>query len=190
MRTIIGITGASGAILGVEFAKRLPGEKYVVFSKWGQMVLKEETGLSPADLGPHVDGIFSDADLANPLASGSNPYDAVVIVPCSVTTLGKIASGIGDTLLTRTAYVAMKERRRLVLALRETPLATVSLKQAYELSQDGVIIMPTCPPFYMEPKTLQDAIDGFVDKLLGVLGCAAAEGYKTHRLDTVSGTGA
>src|SRR5262245_44005253 len=106
-RYLIGMTGASGAIYGVDLVKRCPGEKYLVMSDWARQVLGSETGLKPSDLEPHVKKIFPDRDLAAPFASGSVRYDAFVVIPCSVSTLARIAVGIADTLITRAAAVAL-----------------------------------------------------------------------------------
>src|SRR5438552_4831474 len=137
------MTGASGAIHGVDFVKRCPGEKYLVLSDWARQVLQTEAGLKPSDLEPHVRRVYPDADLSAPFSSGSNRFDAFVIVPCSVSTLARIAAGIGDTLITRAAHVALKERIRLVLCVRETPFTSIVLENALRLSQEGAVIMPT-----------------------------------------------
>ena len=108
MRVIVGMTGASGSIFGVDFLRRCPGEKFLILTKWGRYVLKEETGLTEHHLAEHVKKSFSDEDLSAPFSSGSNPFDALVILPCSASTMAKIACGIADTLLTRTAAVALK----------------------------------------------------------------------------------
>src|SRR5512143_2298065 len=126
-RYLIGMTGASGSIYGVDFVRRCPGEKYLVLSDWARQVLASETGLKPSDLEPHVKKVFSDSDLAAPFSSGSNRYDAFVVVPCTVSTLSRVAVGIADSLITRAAAVALKERMRLVLCVRETPLSTIAL---------------------------------------------------------------
>jgi 4-hydroxy-3-polyprenylbenzoate decarboxylase len=97
--------------------------------------------------------------------------------------LGKIASGIGDTLITRTAHVALKERYKLVLCVRETPLSTITLEQCAKLSRDGVIIMPISPPMYFVPKTADEYIDAFVDKVLGVVGVRPSRGWKAEELE-------
>ena len=110
MRIVIGITGSSGAVYAREFIKQCDADKYLVVSKWGKVLLKDELGISVKELLPDVKREFSDDDLSAPIASGSNDIDAVVILPCSASTLGKIASGIGDTLITRTAQVALKEQ--------------------------------------------------------------------------------
>lgn len=183
MRVIIGMTGASGAIFGVEFLRRCQAEKFLILTKWGRMVLKEETGLTEHHLAEHVKRSFSDDDLSAPFSSGSNPFDALVILPCSVSTMAKIACGIGDTLLTRTAQVALKERRRLIIGLRETPLSTIALEQAYTLSQAGAIVMPISPPFYHRPQTIDEMVGQFTDKVLSLLGVEPALAWKSENLE-------
>src|SRR5512135_1359969 len=125
MRIAIGITGSSGAVYALDFLRRCQETKYLIVSAWGKVLLRDELGMSDKDLRPHVKTVFSDDDLTAPLASGSNHLDAFVILPASTSTVGKIASGIGDTLITRTAQVALKERHRLILCVRETPLSTI-----------------------------------------------------------------
>ena len=183
MRIVIGMTGASGSIFGVEFLRRCPGEKYLILTKWGRYVLKEETGLTEHHLAEHVKRSFSDEDLAAPFSSGSTPFDALVIMPCSVSTMGKIASGIADTLLTRTASVALKERRTLIIGLRETPLSAIHLEQAYKLSQAGAIVMPISPPFYHHPNTIDEMVGQFTGKVLSLLGVETALAWKPEALE-------
>lgn len=183
LRIVVGITGSSGAVYAVEFLKQCPGEKFLIISKWGKVLLKEELRLGDKDLQPYVKRQFSDDDLTAPLASGSNRFDACVIIPCSTSTIGKIASGVGDTLITRTAQVALKERYRLVLCVRETPLSTVSLEQCASLSRDGVIIMPIAPPLYFVPTTVEEYVKGFVDKVLGVIGVRSSKGWRAEELE-------
>ena len=182
-RYLIGMTGASGAAFGVDFVRRCPGEKFLVLSDWARHVLQSETGLKPSDLEPHVKKMFQDSDLAAPFASGSNRYDAFVIVPCSVSTLAKITVGIADTLITRAAAVALKERMRMVLCVRETPLSTIALGNAHTLSREGVVIMPVSPPWYRNPKSAADVVAGFTDKLLGMIGESAGEGWREDELE-------
>jgi 4-hydroxy-3-polyprenylbenzoate decarboxylase len=183
MRIVIAITGSSGAIYAREFIKRCDAEKFLVVSKWGKVLLKDELGISVKELLPDVKKEFSDDDLTAPIASGSNDIDAVVILPCSTSTLGKIASGIGDTLITRTAQVALKERFKLVICVRETPLSTVTLEQCARLSRDGVIIMPISPPMYYAPKSVDEFVSAFVDKVLGVLGIRTSKGWRAEELE-------
>ena len=183
MRVVIGITGASGAMFGVDFVRRCPGEKFLILTKWGRYVLKEETGLTEHHLAEHVKHSFADEDLSAPFASGSTPFEALVILPCSVSTMAKIACGLGDTLLTRAAGVALKERRKLIIGLRETPLSTIHLEQAHRLSQAGAIIMPLSPPFYHHPKTLDDLAEHFSAKVLSLLGVETALAWKPEALE-------
>ena len=183
MRIVVGMTGASGGIFGVEFLRRCPGEKYLILTKWGRYVLKEETGLTEHHLAEHVKKSFSDDDMTAPFASGLPPFEALVVVPCSISTMAKIACGLGDTLLGRVAQVAMKERRKIVLALRESPLSTLALEQAHKLSQLGVVIMPISPPFYHRPQTIEEMVGQFTDKLLGELGLETTYAWKAEALE-------
>ncbi len=183
MRTIVALTGASGVVYGVDFLRRCPGEKFLVASKWGKRVLHEELGLKVEELNPWVKRIYSDSDLAAPFSSGSNGFDSLVVVPCTVSTLAKIANGIGDTLITRIAQVALKERKRLILALRETPLSSVSLENALKLSKEGVIIAPISPPHYLNPTSIEDLVRGYVDKLLSLIGVENRKGWRYEELE-------
>ena len=183
MRTVIGMTGASGAVFGVDFLRRCPGEKFLILTKWGRYVLKEETGLTEHHLAEHAKRSFSDDDLAAPFSSGSTPFDALVILPCSVSTMAKIACGLADTLLTRAAGVALKERRRLIVCLRETPLSTIHLEQAHKLSQAGAIVMPIAPPFYHKPQTIDEMVEQFNAKVLSLLGFETALAWKPEALE-------
>jgi 4-hydroxy-3-polyprenylbenzoate decarboxylase len=183
MRIVIGITGSSGALYAREFIKRCDADKFLVVSKWGRVLLKDELGISVKELLPDVKKEFSDDDLSAPIASGSNEIDAVVILPCSTSTLGKIASGLGDTLITRAAQVALKERFRLVLCIRETPLSTISLEQCAKLSRDGAIIMPISPPMYHVPKSVDEFIQAYVDKVLAAVGIRHSKGWRAEEFE-------
>jgi 4-hydroxy-3-polyprenylbenzoate decarboxylase len=167
----------------VEFLRRCTAEKYLILTKWGRYVLKEETGLTEHHLAEHVKKTFQDEDMTAPFASGLPPFDALVVVPCSLSTMARIAGGLGDTLLGRVAQVAMKERRKIILALRESPLSTLALEQAHKLSHLGVLIMPIAPPFYHRPKTLEDLVEHFTDKLLGELGLETTYAWKPEALE-------
>jgi len=183
MRTIIGITGASGVTYGVDFLRRCPDEKYLIISKWGKRVLHEELGLKVEEISHWAKKMFDDWDLAAPFSSGSNHFDSLVIMPCSVSTLGKIANGIADTLITRAAQVALKEKRKLVIALRETPLSSIALENALKLSREGVIIMPISPPHYIEFNNVDDLVQGYVNKVLSVVGAGDFDGWMHEELD-------
>ncbi len=178
----MGITGASGAVYGVDFLRRCEGDRYLVASKWGRAVLNEEMGVNVEELGQWAKKTFSDSDLASPFSSGSNHFDSMVIVPCSVSTLAKIANGIADTLITRIAQVALKEKRKLVVAIRETPLSTVALENAAKLSGYGAIIMPISPPHYSGARTASELVGGFVDKLLSVSSGTEIDGWRSGDL--------
>ena len=183
MKIAVGITGSSGAIYAVDFLKRCPADKFLIVSKWGKALLKDEMNLNEKDLHPYVKRQFQNDDLTAPLASGSNRFDAFVILPCSTSTLGKIASGIGDTLITRTAQVALKERYRLILCIRETPLSAIILEQSAHLSRAGAIIMPISPPMYFVPKTVDEYVGAFTQKLLGTLGIGEHRGWRAAELE-------
>ncbi|MCI0482654.1 MAG: UbiX family flavin prenyltransferase, partial [Candidatus Dadabacteria bacterium] len=135
------------------------------------------------ELRPWVRDIYNDSDLAAPFSSGSNHFDSLVIIPCSISTLAKIANGIADTLITRIAQVALKERRRLVIALRETPLSSIALENALKLSREGAVIMPISPPHYLKVNTVNELIEGYVDKVLNIIGVGAGNGWKHEELD-------
>ncbi len=182
-RYLVAMTGASGIVHGVDFVKRCPGEKFLVLSDWARHVLLDETGLKPGDLEPHVKRVLRDDDLAAPFSSGGNRYDAMVVVPCSVSTLAKIASGIADTLITRAAAVALKERMRLVLCVRETPLSTIALENMARVSRDGAVVMPISPPWYRKPASLDALVSGFTDKVLALLGEPAGPGWREDLLE-------
>lgn len=183
MKIVVGITGSSGAMYALDFLKKSTSEKFLVTSKWGKVLLKDELNMSEDDLKPYIKRQFDNKDLSAPIASGSNHLDAFVIIPCSTSTLGKIASGIGDSLIARTAQVCLKERRRLIICVRETPLSTLSLEQCAQLSAYGAVIMPISPPMYFVPKTVEEYVASFTDKLLGVLGERTEKGWRSSELE-------
>jgi flavin prenyltransferase len=183
MKFVLGITGSSGAVYALDFLKKCPGNKYLVVSKWGKVLLHDELKLSEKDLHPHVTGSFSDDDLTAPMASGSNRFDAFVILPASTSTVGKIASGIGDTLITRTAQVCLKERYKLIICIRETPLSTLTLEHCARLSGYGACIMPISPPLYFVPETVDEYVGAFTDKVLGQIGVPAAKGWRAEEFE-------
>jgi len=183
MRLLVGVTGASGSIFAVEFLRRCSAEEtYVVVSRWGRSVLHQETGLTADTLSTFAKKIFSNDDMNSPFASGSNAFDAMVILPCSVSTLGKIAHGISDNLLTRCAEVALKERRKLILCVRETPWSTIDCRNALTLSEAGAIVMPLSPPFYQKPSALPELVGFFVERVRGVLGLPVEAGWRAGEL--------
>jgi len=183
LKIVVGITGSSGSIFAGEFIKKTEADKVLIIRKWGKVVLLDEKGESENSLRPYVKNIFKDSDLTAPTASGSNYFDAFVIIPASTSTIGKIASGIGDTLITRTAQVCLKERYKMILCVRETPLATNTLEQLAFLSREGVIVMAISPPMYFVPKTVDEYINAFVNKLQSVLGIRRTGGWRAEEFE-------
>lgn len=183
LRVAIGVTGASGAIFALDFARRCPGHKYLVASKWARAILQAELGEREEVFDPFVQARFADTDLAAPLASGSNPVDAFVIVPCSISTACKIAAGIGDTLITRTAQVTLKEKRRLVVAIRETPLSGIALEALARLSREGAVVFPLSPPWYGNPSSLEELVHATTDRLLAQIGIETPGGWRGDELE-------
>lgn len=184
MTIVLGITGASGGAYALDFLERCSAPVLTLISHWGERVLEEEIG-GLARVRELSHRLWRDDDLEAPVASGSNPFEVMVVLPCTVSTLGKIAAGIGDTLVTRTAAVALKEGRRLILCLRETPLSAVALENALKLSRLGVVILPACPPFYGRPESAADLVRAYVDKVLRAAGRAAdaGPGWRSEELE-------
>ncbi len=182
MKIVVGITGSSGAIYALDFLKKCEAEKFLIVSQWGKVLLRDELKLGEKDLKPYVNAVFSDDDLTAPTASGSNFFDAFVIVPASTSTIGKIASGLGDTLITRTAQVCLKERYRLIICVRETPMSTLTLEQCARLSGYGAVIMPISPPMYFLPDSVEGVVGAFTDRLLGQLGMRTGKGWRGKEL--------
>jgi len=172
MRIIVGITGASGAIYAVKLIEVLgkDHEVFLIVSEIGEKILEMETGYTVDKLSKFVKSIWRNNDLFAPPASGSFKFDALIICPCSLTTLSKIAYGIADNLITRTATVALKEGRKIILVPRETPLDAVHLEAMTKLAKIGVIILPACPAFWHKPKSLNDIVNYIVGKILDQLG--------------------
>ncbi|MBM2840553.1 MAG: 3-octaprenyl-4-hydroxybenzoate carboxy-lyase [Bacteroidetes bacterium] len=182
MKIVVGITGSSGAVYALDFLKKCEADKYLIVSSWGKVLLHDELNMGEKDLKPFVKRSFSDDDLTAPMASGSNHFDAFVIIPASTSTIGKIASGLGDTLITRTAQVCLKERYKLIICVRETPMSTLSLEQCAKLSSYGAVIMPISPPLYFVPKSVDEYIGAFTDKVLGQLGIRSGKGWRAEEL--------
>ena len=172
-RLIVGITGASGVVYGARLLtllKNLPVETHLVISRSAEMTLALETDLKPADLRARADVAHAIGDIAAPISSGSFQTLGMIIAPCSIRSMSEIASGVTTTLLTRAADVVLKERRRLVLAVRETPLHTGHLRTMTALSEMGAVIAPPVPAFYAKPQTLDEMIDHSLGRLLDLFG--------------------
>ena len=172
-RLVVGITGATGTILGVRLLQALRGtgvETHLVVSRWGARTLLHETPYSLAEVRRLATRSYPENDQGAAVSSGSFLTEGMVIVPCSVRTLAAVAHGHGENLLQRAADVVLKERRRLVLAVRETPLNDVHLENMLKLSRMGAVIAPPLPAFYTRPKTLDDVVDHTVARLLDLFG--------------------
>ncbi len=172
-RIVIGLTGASGLPYGIRLLEalgKLPVEVHLVTSDSARLVHRHEGDGEWERVLGLADEEYKNNDMAAAVASGSFKTLGMAIVPCSMTTLGKIASGIGDNLITRAAACQLKERRKLVLVPRETPLSTIHLENMTRLSQAGAIIAPVSPAFYTKPKTLEDNLDFMAGRVLDLFG--------------------
>lgn len=173
-KIVVGITGASGGIYGLrllEILQQIPDiEVHVVISEHGWQVLEYECGTTPETLQPFNCIIHDVKNIGASIASGSFQTEAMVVVPCSMRTIGNIANGIADNLLSRTADVMLKEGRKLIVVPRETPLSAIHLENMLKLARLGVRIVPACPGFYHRPQDLQSVIDMMVGKICDSLG--------------------
>ncbi len=168
-RIIVGMTGATGAIFGIrvlEALKEAKVERHLVASKWARQTIEHETTRSYDDVCALADVVYSPGDMGAAISSGTYETEGMIIAPCSVRSLAAIAHGHGDTLVHRAADVVLKERRKLVLVVRETPLNDIHLENMLRLSRMGVTILPPMLAFYFHPKSLDDVIDHVVARIL------------------------
>ena len=175
-RLIVGISGASGVRYGVrllEVLRELPVESHLVLSKAAELTLAYETDLKIAEVTGLADVVHPVGDVGAAISSGSFQTLGMVVAPCSVRSLSEIATGVTSNLLTRAADVVLKERRRLVLMLRETPLHTGHLRSMLAVSEMGAIIAPPVPGFYAKPESLDDMVDHTVGRVLDLFGLDA-----------------
>lgn len=173
MRLIVGISGGSGSIYGIRFLEVLRGldiESHLVITKWGGITITYETDLKLDGVRRLASFSYSDDDLAARISSGSFLNDGMIIIPCSMKTIGGILSGNADSLLTRAADVTLKEARRLVLVPRETPLNKIHLRNLLSVAEAGAIVMPPMPAFYHNPKSIDEVVDHIVGKALDLFG--------------------
>jgi 4-hydroxy-3-polyprenylbenzoate decarboxylase len=172
-RLVVGISGASGAIYGIrmlELLKKTDIETHLVMSKSAEMTIVYETDYKPKDIRALATVNHPMADIGASISSGSFPTMGMVVVPCSIRTMSEIATGVTSTLLSRAADVVLKEKRRLVLAVRETPLHGGHLRTMATLADIGAIVAPIVPAFYNKPKTVDDIINHTVGRLLDLFG--------------------
>lgn len=170
-RLIVGVTGASGAPLAVELLRELREhhpevETHLVVTRSGELTLEQETGLTLAELRKLADLSYDNDSIGAAIASGNFKTMGMIVVPCSMKTVAGIVTGYSDNLLLRAADVCLKERRKLVLAARESPLSTVHLRNLYEASRLGAVVLPPMPAYYNHPKTIGDVTRQTVLRLL------------------------
>lgn len=185
-RIIIALTGATGSILGIKTLitlRQLNVETHLIISKWAEATIKYETDYTVANVRALADHVYNVHDMAAPISSGSFRVDGMAVVPCSVKTLAAISSGFCDDLISRAADVMLKERWRLVLAVRETPLSAVHLQNMTAVTQAGAVIFPPVPAFYIRPSSIEDLVDHSVGRMLDLFDLDTAglerwEGWK------------
>ena len=174
-RLIVGVSGASGATYGLRMldaCRDLGVESHLILSKAAALTLAQETGLTVADAQARADISYRPGDVGAAVASGSFPTLGMVVAPCSVRTMSEIATGVTASLLTRAADVTLKERRPLVLMVRETPLHLGHLRSMVQLAEMGAVIAPPMPAFYARPQSLAEMIDQSVGRVLDLFGLA------------------
>lgn len=172
-RLVVGISGATGIAYGVQvlrFARAAGIETHLVVTAAAQQTREHETDLSVRDLRDLADVAYKPADVGAAIASGSFRTDGMIVAPCSVRTLAAIAHGLGDNALTRAADVTLKERRRLVLLVRETPLTLAHLRAMTAVTEMGGVVMPPVPAFYLRPRSVDDIVDHTVARAFDLFG--------------------
>jgi flavin prenyltransferase len=172
-RLIVGISGASGTIYGVrllEMLRKTDIETHLVMSKSAEMTLAYETDLKPKDVRTLASVYYPVADIGAAISSGSFPTMGMIVAPCSIRTMSEIATGVTSSLLSRAADVVLKEKRRLVLALRETPLHSGHLRNMAALADIGAVIAPIVPAFYNRPRSVDDIVNHTCGRLLDLFG--------------------
>ena len=176
-RVVVGITGATGAVYAVRLLERLRAagrETHLVVSPAGVLNAYHELGLNRTALEALADAAYAPGDVGAAIASGSFATDAMVVVPCSMKTLAAVALGLSDNLLARAADVTLKERRRLVLMVRETPFNLAHLRNMTAVTEMGGVIFPPLPAFYHRPQSIDDLVNDTVERVLSMLGVSGA----------------
>ena len=173
MKIILAITGASGSIYAFEFLKLMQDidvEVHGIISKAGRLVMQHELGLTPDDLGDYVKNWYGIDDFTAPMSSGSSRFDSMVVLPCTMGSLGAIANGLSRNLIHRAADVMLKEARPLLLAVRETPFNRVHLQNMLKVQEAGAIVCPPMPSFYHHPENLTEMAGFFANRVGDLLG--------------------
>ena len=172
-RLIVGLTGATGAILGIRLLEALracKAESHLIISAWAHRTIEHETPYTVKQVAALANVYHNASNMAAEISSGSFITDGMVVIPCSMRTLGSIAMGFGEHLIHRAADVVLKERRKLVLVARESPLSEVHLENMLKLSRMGVTIIPPMPAFYNHPKSVDDIVNHIVARVLDQFG--------------------
>ena len=186
MRLIVALSGATGSIYGVRLLECLRDagvETHVVISRWGVRTLLHETSYSKEQVEALATKAYAPGDMGAAISSGSFRTDGMIVAPCSAKTLAAIAHGVGDNLIHRAADVILKERRKLVLAVREAPLSDIHLENMLKLSRMGAVVMPPVPAFYTRPQSLDDVVNHTVARLLDQFGIEVARPGALDRRD-------
>lgn len=186
---VVGVSGASGAILAVRLldaCRELGAPTHLVASRAALLTLGQETDLTAADLADRASVVYRPGDIGAAIASGSFPTRGMIVAPCSIRTMSEIASGVTSSLVTRAADVTLKERRRLVLMVRETPLHLGHLRTMAQLTEMGAIIAPPMPAFYTRPPSIEAMVDQMVGRALDLFGIAW---NRTRRWSGTTGSG-
>jgi 4-hydroxy-3-polyprenylbenzoate decarboxylase len=171
LKVVVAITGASGSIYGYRLLEKLRetgAEVIVIATELGLEILKIENGKGIKDLSK-FGRVYKDSDMDAPTSSGSYLFDAFVVVPCSMKTLANIANGLSSNLVARTADVALKERRKVILVTRETPLSLIHIRNMEKATEAGSVILPACPGFYHNPDSIEELVDHIIGKILDQL---------------------
>ena len=177
-RLIVGITGATGAAYGLQLLRRaraIGAETHLILSPAGVLNAHHELGLARDALEREADVAYAPGDIGACVASGSFPTAAMVIAPCSMRTLAAVAHGLSDNLMSRAADVTLKERRRLILMVRETPLNLAHLRNMTAVTEMGAVVFPPLPAFYHRPQTIDELVANTVERVIELLGVDAAE---------------
>jgi 4-hydroxy-3-polyprenylbenzoate decarboxylase len=178
MKIIVGISGASGSILGIkllESLKKAGAETHLIITETAGKILEHETGCKSPDVERLASRTHENSDIFSSLSSGSFKTDGMVVIPCSMKTLAGIASGFSSTLLLRAADVCLKERRKLVLVTRETPLNSIHLENMLKASRAGATILPPVISCYIKPKTIDDIYNHIIGKVMDLFGLESGE---------------
>ena len=172
MKIVVAITGASGAILGIKLLEILKNEKiesHLIISKMAEITIKDEVGIDADHVRSMASHYYSPDQMDARLASGSFKHDGMVIIPCSMKTMAAIANGYSSELISRASDVTLKERRKLIIVPRETPMNVIHLRNMLTLAEAGAVILPPMPAFYPKPKNVDDIVSYVVGKVLDIL---------------------